>query len=156
MVWSAVQGGRQGGAAFARKHVLSGATLEMLADMRGQFATMLADIGFVKAPPRGARAGARDSKGSQGNRRGAWVDDRKASWNQHAGKAAVVRRSSAALCLSFLHGVFPLCRQLGAQAQWFQTDCPFGMFRVRHATLDGWTWCQVIFLQASVQKFTQR
>ena len=58
--------------------------------MRGQFAAMLADIGFVRAPPRGARAGARDRQGSQ-NRRGAWVDDRKASWNQHAGKAAVVR-----------------------------------------------------------------
>ena len=89
-----MQGGRQGSAAFARKHVLSSATLEMLADMRGQFATMLADIGFVKAPPRGAR----DRSGSKTNKRGAWVDDRKASWNQHAGKAAVVRRPCACAC----------------------------------------------------------
>ena len=79
---SAVQGGRQAAASFTRKHMLSGQTLEMLGDMRGQFASMLADIGFVRAPGRG---GARGPKGSA-----AWVDDRKAAWNQHSAQPAVV------------------------------------------------------------------
>ncbi|CAK0787622.1 hypothetical protein CVIRNUC_010844 [Coccomyxa viridis] len=78
-----VQGGRQAAGAFTRKHMLSGQTLEMLTDMRMQFASMLADIGFVRAPQRGARGSA------------AWVDDRKAAWNQHSAKPAVVK---AALC----------------------------------------------------------
>ena len=107
----ALQGGRQGGAAFARKHVLSTSTLEMLADMRGQFASMLADIGFVRAPPKGARAGARERPGNNSNKRGAWVDDRKASWNQHAGKAAVVRHWLS--CLALLLGSSISCEAAG-------------------------------------------
>ena len=82
-----MQGGRQAAGAFTRKHMLSGQTLEMLADMRMQFASMLADIGFVRAPQRGARGSA------------AWVDDRKAAWNQHSAKPAVVRLLPASLCL---------------------------------------------------------
>ena len=65
--------------------MLSGQTLEMLGDMRGQFASMLADIGFVRAPGRG---GPRGAKGSA-----AWVDDRKAAWNQHSAQPAVVRHA---------------------------------------------------------------
>ncbi len=79
----ASQGGKQTAASFTRKHMLSGQTLEMLGDMRGQFASMLADIGFVRAPGRG---GPRGAKGSA-----AWVDDRKAAWNQHSAQPAVVR-----------------------------------------------------------------
>ena len=79
----ALQGGKQTAASFTRKHMLSGQTLEMLGDMRGQFASMLADIGFVRAPGRG---GPRGAKGSA-----AWVDDRKAAWNQHSAQPAVVR-----------------------------------------------------------------
>ena len=107
--YTPLQGGRQGAGAFARKHMLSSATLEMLADMRGQFATMLADIGFVRAPPRGVRASAaRDRPGSHADNknRGAWVDDRKASWNQHTGKAAVV--CAAFLLAGCLQVVFTL------------------------------------------------
>lgn len=78
----ALQGGRQAAVSFTRKHMLSGQTLEMLGDMRGQFASMLADIGFVRAPGRG---GPRGYKGSA-----AWVDDRKAAWNQHSAQPAVV------------------------------------------------------------------
>ena len=37
-----MQGGRQAAASFARRHMLSGQTLEMPADMRMQFASMLA------------------------------------------------------------------------------------------------------------------
>ena len=85
-VSSHAQGGRQTAAAFARKHMLSTQTLEMLADMRQQFAAMLADIGFVSAP-KGALSRGRGSRGGITH----WVDDRKAAWNTHAPKPAVVR-----------------------------------------------------------------
>ncbi len=82
------QGGRQTAGAFARKHMLSAQTLEMLADMRQQFAAMLADIGFVAAP-KGALSRGRGGKGGAGAAH--WVDDRKAAWNAHSCKPAVVR-----------------------------------------------------------------
>ena len=82
-----MQGGRQAAGTFTRKHMLSGQTLEMLSDMRMQFASMLADIGFVRARQRGARGSA------------AWVDDRKAAWNQHSAKPAVV---SSPTCIFIL------------------------------------------------------
>lgn len=68
--------------------MLSGQTLEMLADMRLQFAAMLADIGFISAP----RGALNRGKGSNKNGGGHWVDDRKAAWNAHSSKPAVVRR----------------------------------------------------------------
>jgi hypothetical protein len=36
---------------YSRRHFLSEQTLDMLADMRWQYATMLADIGFVEGKP---------------------------------------------------------------------------------------------------------
>ena len=79
-----MQGGRQAAGSFTRKHMLSGQTLEMLADMRMQFASMLADIGFVRPPGQSAQRGVRGSA--------TWVDDRKAAWNQHSAKPAVVSK----------------------------------------------------------------
>ena len=87
-----MQGGKQAAGAFTRRHMLSGQTLEMLADMRMQFASMLADIGFVRAPQRGARGSA------------AWVEDRKAAWNQHSAKPAVV---SSPTCVVMLEHALP-------------------------------------------------
>ena len=95
-----MQGGRQAAGAFTRKHMLSGQTLEMLADMRMQFASMLADIGFVRAPQRGARGSA------------AWVEDRKAAWNQHSAKPAVV---SSPTCIVVLKLAFPLVNRVSSQ-----------------------------------------
>ncbi|BDA49474.1 Putative ATP-dependent RNA helicase DHX57 at C-terminar half [Coccomyxa sp. Obi] len=91
--WQAAkgQGGRQPAASYARKHMLSGQTLEMLADMRQQFAAMLADIGFVAAPK--SAAGRGQAGKSSGGRH--WVDERKAAWNAHSSKPAVVK---AVLC----------------------------------------------------------
>ncbi|CAL8464644.1 g4179 [Coccomyxa elongata] len=91
--WQAAkgQGGRQPAVSYARKHMLSMQTLEMLADMRLQFAAMLADIGFV-AVPKGA-AGRGQAGKSGGSRH--WVDERKAAWNAHSSKPAVVK---AVLC----------------------------------------------------------
>lgn len=67
---------------------LSEPTLEMLADMRGQFARMLADAGLV---PREAAAG------SGGGGADGW-DDAMASWNRHADSPAVVRPQDATSC----------------------------------------------------------
>ena len=77
-----IQDGRQGGRVFARKHFLSEQTLDMLVDMRWQFACMLADIKLIGGNPR-------SSKGP------GWMDDPKQPFNAHASKQAVV----CALCL---------------------------------------------------------
>jgi hypothetical protein len=73
-----MQDGRQGGRVFARKHFLSEQTLDMLVDMRWQFACMLADIKLIGGNPRG-------SKGLD------WMDDGKQAFNAHANKQAVVK-----------------------------------------------------------------
>lgn len=78
------QGGRAGAAAYAKKHLLAGQTLDMLADMRSQFAGMLADARFV-ASPAGGRGRGPHPKGSS------WADDPAAAWNRHALQPAVVR-----------------------------------------------------------------
>lgn len=70
--------GRQGGRVFARKHFLSEQTLDMLVDMRWQFACMLADIKLI-----GGNSGS--SKGRE------WMDDLKQPFNAHANKQAVVK-----------------------------------------------------------------
>ena len=81
-----MQDGRQGARVFARKHFLSEQTLDMLADMRWQFACMMADIKLVGAGPRGPKG--RD-----------WMDDPKQPFNAHAAKPAVVSQSDL-LCHS--------------------------------------------------------
>ena len=43
--------GPTGAREYSRRHFLSEQTLDMLADMRWQYATMLADIGFVEGKP---------------------------------------------------------------------------------------------------------
>lgn len=63
---------------FARKHFLSEQTLDMLMDMRWQFACMLADIKLIGGNPHG-------SKGRD------WMDDGKQPFNAHANKQAVVK-----------------------------------------------------------------
>ena len=83
--WEAARAklGRAGAATYARKNLLAGQTLELLADMRAQFAGMLGDARFVAAP-----------RGGRGNLRSgaAWVDDPAAAWNRHAAQPTVVRR----------------------------------------------------------------
>ena len=51
----------------------------MLADMRGQFAVMLAEARFIAPPQERARSNL------------AWIDDHRLPWNTHAKHPAVVR-----------------------------------------------------------------
>lgn len=78
--WRNVQGGRQEAAAYARKHMLSQQTLEMIADMRAQFATMLVDSKFI-VPPAGQK-GSRDPR---------WIDDPQGPHNREAKQTPLVR-----------------------------------------------------------------
>lgn len=72
---------------FARKHFLSEQTLDMLVDMRWQFACMLADIKLI-----GGNSGR--SKGRE------WMDDPKQPFNAHANKQAVVHPPSPSSLLT--------------------------------------------------------
>ena len=65
----------------ATKHGLCPETLKQIAEMRGQYASLLADIGFI-AGSKGTRADASPS---------GWVDDPSASWNVDAKRAPVVK-----------------------------------------------------------------
>ena len=76
------QAGRREAAAYARKHMLSQQTLEMLGDMRWQFASMLADSKFIVAPGTHRGAGSKDRL---------WVDDPKQPWNKQAPQPSLVR-----------------------------------------------------------------
>ena len=51
----------------------------MLADMRWQYATMLADIGVVAGPGRGG------GSGGSGGRGRTWMDDPAAAFNRYTG-----------------------------------------------------------------------
>ncbi|KAI3433652.1 hypothetical protein D9Q98_003461 [Chlorella vulgaris] len=73
------KGGHQAAREYSRRHFLSQQALEMLADMRWQYASMLADIGFVAAPG-GGRGGGRT-----------WMDARDAPFNRYASHPAVVK-----------------------------------------------------------------
>ncbi|PRW58696.1 helicase domain-containing [Chlorella sorokiniana] len=77
------KGGHRGAREYSRRHFLSEQTLDMLADMRWQYATMLADIGVVAGPGRGG--------GSGGGRGCTWMDDPAAAFNRYAGHPAVVK-----------------------------------------------------------------
>ena len=90
--WAAARakGGRAAGAAHARSLCLSIQALEMLRDMRAQFAAMLADSGFVRD------AGRRRGGGGGGGGGEAWFDDLAHPANAHAGRPAVVKAALAA------------------------------------------------------------
>jgi ATP-dependent RNA helicase DHX29 len=81
---SAAAQSRSAGAAAARRHSLSAQALEQVAEVRAQFAGMLADIRFVRPPPGGG--GGRAPGGEP-----AWLDDPRAPWNRLAGSAAVIK-----------------------------------------------------------------
>ena len=88
--WAAVR--RACGAPAARAHArdrcLSHQALVALADMRSQFAGMLADAKLVPGAPRGGGGG--------GGARSSWFDDPDAPWNAHAAKPAVIKAALTA------------------------------------------------------------
>ena len=88
---------RAAGAAVASRLALSQLCLDTLRDMRGQFATMLADAGFVD-PRKSTSSGGGGSAGGGGFASAAsvWADDHAAPWNRHAREACVVKAALTA------------------------------------------------------------
>ena len=68
---------------YSRRHFLSEQTLDMLADMRWQYACMLADMGVVAGPGRGGGSGGGSGGGGRGR---TWMDDGAAAFNRNAGR----------------------------------------------------------------------
>ena len=99
--------GADAGRRYAAKHGLCADTLRQIAEMRGQYAALLADIGFLE-PTRGADlrggggGGGGEASASAGRRRGAystargWADDPNAAWNADARRAPVLKAVLAA------------------------------------------------------------
>ena len=92
--------GADAGRRHAAKHGLCADTLRQIAEMRGQYAALLADIGFLEPAARGVDGGAANE--SAGRRRGAystargWADDPNAAWNSDARRAPVLKAVLAA------------------------------------------------------------
>ena len=84
----AAQGGKKAAQRVAQQHALIPQVLEMLADMRQQFASMLADISFIPSPPHKAR-GSQKQKGCTAMP--TWLDGSQHNWNMHADEPKVVR-----------------------------------------------------------------
>ena len=92
--------GADAGRRHAAKHGLCADTLRQIAEMRGQYAALLADIGFLEPAARGVDGG--EANESAGRRRGAystargWADDPNAAWNSDARRAPVLKAVLAA------------------------------------------------------------
>ena len=82
------QGGRKAGYRVAQQHSLTPQVLEMLAEMRQQFASMLADSRLVPESLRGPRDSRRRKEALV---MPAWLDGPEHSWNSHAKDPSVVR-----------------------------------------------------------------
>lgn len=98
------EGGPRKAAAVASQHFLHTQTLEALSEMRGQFASMLADVRFLQ-PPKGESSGG----GGRGGGSSRWLDDSSRPWNRYSGQAAVV-----SVCVWVAHAaenVYMLCCQ---------------------------------------------
>ena len=90
---------RAAGAAVASRLALSQQCLDTLRDMRGQFATMLADAGFVDPRSLATTSGRGAGGGGGGGFAAAasvWADDHAAPWNRHAREACVVKAALTA------------------------------------------------------------
>jgi len=82
--------GRKAASEFARKYCLSEQTLDMLSDMRGQFASMLAEIGFLSTDK--SKSSLRPtSLSNAGQERVPWYDDSSLPCNQYAHHPAVLK-----------------------------------------------------------------
>ena len=86
---------RAAGAAVASRLALSQQCLDTLRDMRGQFATMLADAGFVD-PRSSTTSGGGSASGGFAAAASVWADDHAAPWNRHAREACVVKAALTA------------------------------------------------------------
>ncbi|KAL4528705.1 hypothetical protein Ndes2437A_g03253 [Nannochloris sp. 'desiccata'] len=82
--------GRKAAREFARKYCLNEQTLDMLSDMRGQFASMLAEIGFLSTDKSKSSLRSTSSSNS-GQQRVPWYDDSSLPCNQYADHPAVLK-----------------------------------------------------------------
>ena len=93
----AARAARAAGAAIASRLALSQQCLNTLQDMRGQFATMLADARFVdRARSSMSSAGGGGVSGGFSSSSAAWADDHAAPWNRHAREACVIKAALTA------------------------------------------------------------
>ncbi len=80
---------RKAASEFSRKYCLSEQTLDMLSDMRGQFASMLAEIGFLSTDK--SKSSLRSTPSTPGQMRVPWYDDSTLPCNQYARHPAVLK-----------------------------------------------------------------
>ena len=112
--------GADAGRRHAAKHGLCADTLRQIAEMRGQYAALLADIGFLEPAARGVDGGAANE--SAGRRRGAystargWADDPNAAWNSDPRRAPVLGRLCSPRVVRERRGV--RSRESGGRATW--------------------------------------
>ena len=97
---------RAAAARHAAANGLDPETLRQIAEMRGQYASLLADAGFIRASDaRGGRGSGRSDTTGRSDAPWGWADASDAPWNADAGRAPVVK---AALCAGLYANVAAL------------------------------------------------
>eukprot|EP00850_Spirogloea_muscicola_P015823 SM000124S25955 [mRNA] locus=s124:410023:420711:+ [translate_table: standard] len=86
---------------YCRSSFLSYQTLEMLRDLRRQFANLLADIGFLRVPQASSRSVD-------------WADDLSKPWNTHAASASIIK----AVLVAGLHPNVAAMTDEGGRPRW--------------------------------------
>eukprot|EP00850_Spirogloea_muscicola_P015416 SM000117S25536 [mRNA] locus=s117:306081:317487:- [translate_table: standard] len=87
---------------YCRSSFLSYQTLEMLRDLRRQFANLLADIGFLKVPQQAS------------SRSADWADDLSKPWNTHAASPSIIK----AVLVAGLHPNVTAMSDEGGRPRW--------------------------------------
>ena len=95
---------RAAAARYAAANGLDPETLRQIAEMRGQYASLLADAGFITSDTRGGGRGAGRSD-TRSDAPWGWADASDAPWNADAGRAPVVK---AVLCAGLYANVAAL------------------------------------------------
>ena len=90
---------RAAAARHAAANGLDPETLRQIAEMRGQYASLLADAGFIRASDaRGGRGSGRSDTTGRSDAPWGWADASDAPWNADGGRAPVVKPRCARGC----------------------------------------------------------